>query len=134
MMANHVLTAQTVSAQGLHVTATVGSISGTAIVNISAGPLSRLTIAPTVVTLTMHTTQQFTAAGFDAYNNVIIQPAVVWQATPIDVGVINATGWFTAGNKAGVYPNAIVVASGNISTTAKVIVRPYQVYLPVMLR
>jgi hypothetical protein len=65
---------------------------------------------------------------------VITHPSIVWQVTPIDVGVINATGWFTAGNKAGVYPNAIVVASGSISTTAKVIVQPHQVYLPAVLR
>jgi hypothetical protein len=133
-LTGNVLTAQTMPASGRHVTATVGSISGTAIVNVIAGSLNRLTITPTVVTLTMRTTQQFTAAGFDGYNNVITQPALVWQVTPIDVGVIKATGWFTAGNKAGVYPDAIVIASGSISATAKVIVQPHQVYLPVVLR
>ena len=134
-MTDNVLTAQTTPVNDRHVTATVGNISGTAVVNVAVGPLSRLTITPTNVTLAMHTTQQFTAAGFDAYNNVITHPSIIWQVTPIDAGIIDASGWFTAGNKAGVYPNAIVVASGGISATSNVIVRwPYQVYLPVVLR
>jgi PKD repeat protein len=133
-MTGNVLTARTTPASGLHITATIGSISGTAIVDIIAGSLNRLTITPTVVTLTTHTTQQFTAVGFDVYNNVITHPSIVWQVTPIHVGVIDATGWFTAGNKAGVYPNAIIAASGSISVTAKVIVQPHQVYLPAVLR
>ena len=58
-----------------------------------------------------------------------------WQVTPPDVGTIDATGLFTAGTKAGVYPDAVVVSSGGISNTADVIVRwPYQVYLSVVLR
>jgi hypothetical protein len=134
-MIGNVLTAQTTPASGRHVTATVGSISGTALVNVVAGPLSHLTITPTVVTLTMRATQQFTAAGFDGYNNGIALPSLAWRVTPLEAGVIDATGWFTAGNKAGVYPDAIVAASDSISATAKVIVCwPYQVYLPVVLR
>lgn len=134
-MTGGVLTAQTISASSKHVTATVDNLSDTITFDVTAGPLSHLTITPTVVTLTMRATQQFTAAGFDVYHNVITHPAIIWQAAPIDVGVIDATGWFTAGNKAGIYPNAIVVASGSISTTAKVIVRwPYQVFLPSLLR
>lgn len=131
-MIGNILTAQTTPVSGLHVTATVGSVSGTAAVNVTVGPLNRLTITPTVITLTMYATQQFTAAGFDAYTNVITHPSITWYVTSSDIGRIDATGWFTAGNKAGVYPKAIVVASGSISATAKVIIVPYQVYLPVV--
>jgi len=134
MIGGNILAAQATPASGLHVTATVGSLNGTAVVNVAVGPLNRLTITPTDVTLTMHATQQFTAAGFDVYNNVITRPSIVWQVTPSDVGVIDSTGWFTAGTKSGLYPNAIVVASDSISTTAKVIVQPYQVFLPVVVR
>ena len=134
-MTGGALTTQTMPANSKHVTSTVGNLSDTITFDVVAGPLSRLTITPTNVTLAMHTTQQFTAAGFDVYNNVITQPSIGWQVAPIDVGVIDAAGWFTAGNKAGVYPHAIIIASGNISATAQVIVRwPYQVYLPVVLR
>lgn len=134
-MAGGVLTAQTLAANSKHVTATAGNLSDTITFAVVAGSVSHLALTPTVVTLTVGTTQQFTAIGFDVFNNVIPQPTLVWQVTPSDVGVIDDTGWFTAGHKAGVYPDAITVASGSLSISAKVIVRwPYQVHLPIVLR
>ena len=115
-------------------------MSGTAIVNVVTGPvvagsLASLTITPTAITLAMRQSQQFSASGFDAYGNAISDLPLSWRVTPSDVGTIDATGLFTAGTKAGVYPGAVVASSGVISSTADVIVRwPYQVYLPVVLR
>ena len=135
MMTGNVLTAQTIPASGKSVTATIGNMSSTAIVNVTVGPLNRLAITPTDVTLAVHATQQFTAGGFDVYGNAILGLSLVWQVAPVNLGEIDATGLFTAGIRAGEYPNAVVIASGPISATAKVVVYwPYQVYLPVVLR
>ena len=134
-MTGGILTTQALAANNKHVTATVGNLRDTVTFNIVAGAVSRLTLSPTMVTMTVGTTQQFTAVGFDVYNNVIPQPALVWQVAPSSLGIINAVGQFTAGYQTGEYPNAISVTSNNVSATAKVIVRwPHQVYLPVVVR
>ena len=103
--------------------------------SVTYGALASIAITPTSVTLAMRQSQQFSAAGFDAYNNTIPDLSLSWQVTQPDAGTIDATGLFTAGTKAGQYPDAVVVSSGIISKTADVIVRwPNQVYLPVVLR
>ena len=134
-MPGNILTAQTTPVSGRHVTATVGSISGTAIVNVVAGPLHHLTITPTAVTLAMHEQQQFSAAGYDVSGNLISGLALSWQVTLPDAGTINSSGLFTAGMNAGVYPGAVRVSSGAISQTADVAVYwSYHTFLPLVSR
>jgi len=134
-MAGDLLTAQTTPASGRHVTATVDAVRGVALVDVVAGPLSRLAIAPPTATVPMRGQQQFSAAGFDAYGNVVAGVPLSWWVTQPDVGAIDAAGLFTAGTRAGEYPGAVVVASGVISATADVAVHwPYQIYLPLVMR
>ncbi|CAG0936747.1 Ice-binding protein 1 [Thermoflexales bacterium] len=85
-------TAQITATPGRLVTATHSAISGTASVNVIAGPLNRIDVAPSSVTMTVATTQTFTASGFDQYNNtVVITPT--WTTNG---GSVNSSGLFTA--------------------------------------
>ncbi len=86
-------TAQITATTGRLVTATYSAIAGTASVNIVAGPLNKITVTPNAVTMTVATTQAFSASGFDQYNNAVpITPT--WTTNG---GSINgSTGLFTA--------------------------------------
>lgn len=102
------------------VTATSGSISGTARVIVSPGALETITIAPDAVTLNGGATQQFTAVGKDAYGNVVaIEPT--WTAV---VGSVTSTGLFTATLVPGTYAQSVVATDGLVHGSATVIVNP----------
>jgi hypothetical protein len=102
------------------VRASVGTIAGTATVNVTAGALTTITVTPPSQTLQTGATQQYTAVGRDANGNVVaISP--VWSVVN-GGGTINATGLFTAGSTAGTYSNTIKATSGTVSGTASVIV------------
>ena len=98
------------------VVATSGTISGSATVPIGAGALATITLTPVPVSLVINATQQFTAVGKDAGNNVVaITP--VWSVVASG-GSINSTGLFTAGLTAGTFTNTVKATSGAISGTA----------------
>jgi M6 family metalloprotease-like protein/uncharacterized repeat protein (TIGR01451 family) len=135
VMTGSTLTAMTTPASGRHITATVGDVEGAAVANITAGPLARLSLTPDAVTLQVRQSQQFGVSGIDAYGNAISNLHVLWLVAPSEVGTIDATGLFTAGTTAGVYPGSVLVSSGSFGSSADVIVRwPYETYLPVVLR
>ncbi|MBB4634730.1 ice-binding family protein [Longimicrobium terrae] len=101
-----------------------GSVSGSATVTVTALPvvLTTITVTPNPVTLDAGETQQFTATGRDANNNVVPTPGLVWSVQS-GGGTINpATGLFTAGNVAGTFPNTVRATSGTVSGTATVTV------------
>ncbi len=101
------------------VVATVGVLSGNADVTVIAGPLATIVVAPNP-TLPIGGTQQFTATGRDAGNNVVaITPT--WTVVA-GGGTINPTGLFTAGNTTGVFTATVRAASGALSGTANVTV------------
>lgn len=100
-----------------------GSICANASVVITTGPLATITITPSPVTLAIGATQQFTAVGKDAHNNVVaITPvwSVVASGGTIDAG----TGIFTAGTVAGTFAGTVKATSGLVSSTAGVTVSP----------
>lgn len=71
------------------------------------------------VTLPVGGTQQFTAVGYDADDQVTaIVP--VWAATA--GGTINASGMFTAGNTLGVFPANVSATANGLTGTATVTV------------
>ena len=119
------------SFSGLTLTGTAGSwtlqfsAGGYAPVNsspitVSAGPLSAIAISPIAPTLTPGLTQQFTAVGTDASNNVVsITPT--WSVAN-GGGTITGAGLFTAGNTAGNFVNTVRAQSGAILGTASVLV------------
>ena len=120
------------------VRATSGTISGTASVTVIAGALSTIVVSPSPSPLAINATQQFTAVGRDAGNNVVaITP--VWSVVASG-GSISSTGLFTAGTLAGTFANTVRATSGAIfgSTTvslsagalATITVSPNAVVLP----
>jgi hypothetical protein len=102
------------------VRATDGVIFGTATVTVQAGALATITVTPNPQTLAAGTTQQFTAVGRDALNNVVpITP--VWTVTASGGG-ISSTGLFSAGNVLGTFTNTVRATDGAIFGTATVTV------------
>lgn len=103
------------------VTATSGSISGTADVIVTPGPLVTITVTPNPVTLETGAQQQFTAVGTDAAGNVVpITP--VWSTTNPPGTIDAGTGLFTAGLTTGLYSNSVTATQGTVSGTATVTV------------
>jgi hypothetical protein len=100
------------------VKATSGSISSTATVNVTPGPLATIVVTPNPVSMGIGTTQQFAAVGKDASGNVV-QLTPVWSVVA-GGGAVNGTGLFTAGMVAGTYANSIQASSGAIKGTATV--------------
>lgn len=105
------------------VVVTCSGISATATVIVTAGPLATIIVTPNPGTMAINATQQYTAVGRDANNNVVaITPA--WSVTN-GGGTINATsGLFTAGAVAGTFANTVRATSGAIFGTATAIVTP----------
>ena len=102
------------------VRATSGAISGTASVTVTFGALATITVTPTPIVLPLNATQQLTAVGRDAGNNVVAITAI-WSVVA-GGGAINSTGLFTAGAVAGTFANTVRAASGAILGTATVTV------------
>jgi len=101
------------------VVATSGTLSGRATVIVTGGPLATITVTPNPATMATGATQQFTAVGRDASNNVVpITP--VWSVTN-GGGTINAgSGLWTAGAIPGTFTNTVRATSGAIFGTATV--------------
>lgn len=102
-----------------------GTISGTATVNVTTGPLANIAVLPEAPTFQVNATQQFTATGADAAGNDIAITAS-WNSSNLTVGTINATtGMFTALTSGTTLVN---VTAQNITGSTPVIV---QVITPV---
>lgn len=102
------------------VVATCRGITASATVVVTAGPLATITVTPNP-TLAIGTQQQFTAAGADAFGNVVaITP--VWTATSPPGTIVATSGLFTAGNTIGVFANSVTATAGGKSGSATVTV------------
>lgn len=94
-----------------------------ATVIITPGPLNTITVTPNPSTLAPGATQQFTAVGRDANNNVVaITP--VWTVVAGGGTINSSTGLFTAGPTSGTFTNTVVATFGGKSGSATVIVTP----------
>ena len=102
------------------VVASVGPIAGSASITVIPGALASITVVPNPVTLPVTTTQQFVAVGRDAAGNVV-QFTPAWSVVA-GGGLINGTGFFTAGGVPGTYTNTVQATSGGISGFATVTV------------
>lgn len=112
------------------VRATSGAIFGQATVVVAVGPLASITVTPNPDTTAALGTQQFTATGRDAGNNIVpIIPAAVWSVTN-GGGSINASGLFTAGNVANTFLNTVRATSGTLFGTATVVVEDVPPFVP----
>ena len=108
------------------VMATSGSISGTASVTVTPGPLASITVSPPSSNLAIGAHQSFTAVGYDDYDNVV-PIAPTWLVVG-GGGTIDTSGVFTADTVAGTYTNTVVARVGSgcvgISGRATVVVQP----------
>jgi hypothetical protein len=102
------------------VQATSDGMSGTANVTVIIGVLTTITVTPDPDTLDAGTTQQFTAVGRDAGNNIVaITPT--WTVTN-GGGTIGVGGLFTAGGVAGSFSNTVRATNGAVFGSATVVV------------
>jgi hypothetical protein len=113
------------------VRATNGAIFGQATVVVIAGPVVTITVTPNPDTLNAGTTQQFTAVGRDAGNN-IVPITEVWSVTNSG-GTIGVGGLFTAGGVAGTFTNTVRATSGVVFGSATVVVQAAGPVIPMGL-
>ncbi len=99
------------------------------------GAVLTLTVTPDAATMQPGETLRFRATAWDAYDNEMSNPNVVWSVTNAAAGTIDSSGVFTASFQAGTYAHVIQATSGSVHDTASVtIVYPYSLYLPLVLR
>ncbi|MCK4266896.1 MAG: Ig-like domain-containing protein, partial [Thermoplasmata archaeon] len=110
------------------VTATNGTVSGNASVDVVDVTVDYILVTPDPGTVVAGGTQLFTATAYDALNNVISGVGFVWAT---DVGTIDASGLLTAQTAAGV--GTVTATNGTISGNATVIIIPEAVDLIVII-
>ena len=103
------------------VTASSGSVNGTASVTVTARPvLTTITVSPASASVQTGGTRQFNATGYDQFGNPMSpQPTFTWTVS--GGGTINSSGLFTAGATAG-GPFTVTASSGSVNGTAQVTV------------
>ncbi len=84
------------------------SLSRTALIKVSPGPIDRLEIQPKELALVVGASQQFGIKAFDQFNNEISNFSSTWGVTP-EAGTIDGQGNLNAGNKPGTFTNAVKV-------------------------
>jgi hypothetical protein len=122
MSANGLFTAASSAGGPFTVTATSGSVSGTAKVTVVNAPpvLTIIVLSPNSASISTGSTQQFSAIGKDQYGaNLNPQPAFTWTVS--GGGTVNSSGLFTAGSAPG-GPFTVTAKSGNVTGTAQMTV------------
>jgi hypothetical protein len=97
----------------------VGGVTALATVEVTAGPVVKLEIAPGDVELGSGTHLAFTVDAFDFLGNKVTQPLVAWNADVL-AGEITHKGVFTAGNTTGTYEGAITASVNGLEASATV--------------
>ncbi|WP_241757954.1 right-handed parallel beta-helix repeat-containing protein [Myxococcus landrumensis] len=98
-------------------------VTGLADVTVRPGPLSRLVLMPTLVTLEPQATQQFGVMGFDVDGNAVtLSPT--WSVVTAGAGAITPEGLYTAPRVAGTYSNSVRVGAEHLTLTTTVFVKP----------
>ncbi len=92
-----------------NITATSGSVVGTATIHVDAAAVvDHIVIAPADVTVTQGATQQFTATAYDAANNTIPGTTFTWASSNTAVATVNTSGLATS----------VSVGDANITATS----------------
>ncbi|MCK4266445.1 MAG: hypothetical protein KAX31_04130, partial [Thermoplasmata archaeon] len=117
--ATGLFTAQSTAALG-SVTATNGTFSGSATVDVVDVTLDHIIVLPDPATVIMGQNLMFTATAYDQFNNVISGIDFTWTT---DVGIIDATGFFTAQFAQGT--GIVNATNGTVTGTAMVTVTLY---------
>jgi parallel beta-helix repeat protein len=102
------------------VSASVGAITGSASVTVVAGQLSYILVTPATANVVANANQVFTAAGYDALNNLITGLSFTWST---NVGMMMSGNTFMAQTTAGV-TGYVRATSGLVSGDAIVTIVP----------
>ncbi|MGA9041451.1 MAG: Ig-like domain-containing protein [Terriglobales bacterium] len=104
------------------ITASTGSVSGSATLNVSTPTLVSLALSPSSPSIPKGETQQFSATGtFSDKSTQDMTSTVVWTASPAGAASINSAG-LAAGRSVGT--STITATSGSISATDSLSVTP----------
>lgn len=122
--AGALFTADTVAGVFLNaIHATVGAISATSSVTISAGALASIAITPVDPAVMTSHTMQFSATGHDAFGNVVLMSSPIWSVLGVHQGSITPLGLYTPSpNFQGHYINAIQATSDGVTGLGSVTV------------
>ncbi|WP_224367308.1 beta strand repeat-containing protein [Hyalangium versicolor] len=102
------------------VTATLGGVSASADVTISASALARIVVSPASLTVEPQGARSFSAQGQDTDGNAVpITP--VWSVMN-GAGTISQDGLFTATQVTGTYLDSVVATANGVTGTASVVV------------
>jgi hypothetical protein len=102
------------------ITATSGSVSGTAALTVQGTTLTSITVAPAMAAIFVAGTQQFTATGnYSDGTQQNLTSSVTWTSSSTTVATINNAGLATG---VGVGTTTITATSGSISGTAQLTV------------
>ena len=96
-----------------------GTTTATMTVTVAPGPLATIAVSPASPSFAINATQQFTAVGKDAHDNVVVITPV-WSVVAGGGTIDASTGLFTAGATGGTFTNTVQATSGAISGTASV--------------
>ncbi|MCK4443736.1 MAG: hypothetical protein KAW09_04275, partial [Thermoplasmata archaeon] len=118
--ATGMFTAGTAVSSGM-VTASFGSVSESSSIDVTPGPLHHIDISPTNGTLVVDEDLQFTAQGYDEYDNPIGGLSFVWT-TSGSIGTVTSAGLLTAGSLA--TEGQVTVSSNGLATLADIVVNP----------
>jgi len=102
------------------VTATTGSLTGTASVSVQTGALSRLDLTPISTSVRAAGTVGFSVTGRDGNGNVV--PVTPTWAVVHGGGMIDSNGIFTAGNVPGTYVDTVQAQANGLAVTGTVVV------------
>lgn len=98
------------------ITAESESISGSAVVNVTAQPvLDQIVVSSPTGSVAVGNTMQFTAEGFDQFGGSIAIPSLSWRVS--GGGTIDESGLFNATTIGG--PYVITASTGSISATSQ---------------
>jgi hypothetical protein len=111
-------TAQTNSEVGV-VTASNGTVTDSAVVNITTGTLDHILVVPDPAMVAAGDTELFIAIAFDMYDNVISGVEFEWTT---NVGTINPSGFFTAQTTPAI--GFVTATNNSVNFSAVVIVIP----------
>ncbi|MEJ2218658.1 MAG: Ig-like domain-containing protein [Gemmatimonadota bacterium] len=103
------------------ITATIGALSDTATLTVTAGGAASVSVSPTSHSFAaLDDTQQFTATVYDDHGNVVPGAGVTWSSTDDGVVTVDGSGLATA---AGNGSAGVVASAGSVADTAEVTVQ-----------
>jgi hypothetical protein len=112
---NAVGLATTAASGTTNISATLGSVSGSAALTVTQAVAS-VVVTPALVRLAAGATWQFNATGYDSQGSPIPGLGFTWSTT--GGGSITQTGLFTAGSTAGAFTGNVVASTGGVSGSA----------------